>query len=250
MNALRPLVVFAGLLAAWQAVIWITGLPPFILPPPLRVAATLVERWDFLLAQAAITLLEMTLGLAAGAAFGALCAIALAQVPPLRRWLLPLVIASQAVPIFAIAPLLVIWFGYGIASKVVAAALVIFFSVTSTFYDGLTRTERGFVDLARVMGATPWRLLVHVRVPAALPALASGLRVAAVVAPIGAVIGEWVGAAAGLGFVMLHANARMQTDLMFAALFILAVVGVALYHAVDLVLRRLIPWQPVTLSQD
>ncbi|MBL8836514.1 MAG: ABC transporter permease [Alphaproteobacteria bacterium] len=250
MNALRPLAVFAGLIALWQAIVWAAGLPPFILPAPARVAATLAERWDFLFAQAAITLLEMALGLVAGATFGALCALALAQVPPLRRWLLPVVIASQAVPIFAIAPLLVIWFGYGIASKVVAAALVIFFAVTSTFYDGLTRTERGFLDLARVMGASPWRLLVHVRVPAALPALASGLRVAAVIAPIGAVIGEWVGASAGLGFVMLHANARMQTDLMFAALFILGVVGVALYHVVDLLLRRLIPWQPVTVSQD
>jgi putative hydroxymethylpyrimidine transport system permease protein len=250
MSALRPIVVLLGLLAAWQLLVWVLALPPFILPPPTRVAATVVERWDFLLVQAATTLAEMVLGLLVGAAFGAVCALLLAQFAPVRRWLLPLVIASQAVPVFAIAPLLVLWFGYGIVSKVVAAALIIFFAVTSTFYDGLTRTERGFVDLARVMGASRLRLLVHVRVPAALPALASGLRVAAVVAPIGAVIGEWVGASAGLGFVMLHANARMQTDLMFAALFILAIVGVALYHAVDAALRRLVPWQPVTVAED
>jgi putative hydroxymethylpyrimidine transport system permease protein len=250
MNALRPLAVFGGLLVAWQLLVWALALPPFILPPPTRVAATLVERWDFLLAQAMTTLAEMVLGLAAGAIFGAGCALLLAQFAPARRWLLPMVIASQAIPVFAIAPLLVIWFGYGIVSKVIAAALVIFFAVTSTFYDGLTRTERGFIDLARVMGASPLRLLIHVRLPAALPALASGLRVAAVVAPIGAVIGEWVGASAGLGFVMLNANARMQTDLMFAALFILAIVGVALYHAVDAALRRLVPWQPLTVAQD
>jgi putative hydroxymethylpyrimidine transport system permease protein len=136
------------------------------------------------------------------------------------------------------------------ASKVVAATLIIFFPVASTLADGLLRTERGQLDLARVMGATPMRLLFHLRLPAAMPAFASGMRMAATVAPIGAVIGEWVGASAGLGFIMLQANARMQTDLLFAALFILAVVAIALYYAVDFAMRRLVWWQPVTAPEN
>jgi putative hydroxymethylpyrimidine transport system permease protein len=144
----------------------------------------------------------------------------------------------------------VLWLGYGIASKVAMAVLIIYFPVTTAFFDGLRRTDPGWLDLAATMGAARWRVLMHIRLPAALPALASGLRVATAVAPIGAVIGEWVGASAGLGYLMLHANARVQIDLMFAALLTLAVIGVALYVAVDAALRRLLPWQPETLFAE
>jgi putative hydroxymethylpyrimidine transport system permease protein len=139
---------------------------------------------------------------------------------------------------------LVLWLGYGLASKVAMATLIIFFPVTASFYDGLRRTEPGWLDLAATMGASPAAVLRHIRVPAALPALASGLRVAAAVVPIGAVVGEWVGSSAGLGYLMLHANGRMQVDLMFAALFCLAVMALALYFLLDWALRRAIPWLP------
>jgi len=153
-------------------------------------------------------------------------------------------VASQAVPVFALAPILVLWLGYGMASKVAMACLVIFFPVALAFWDGLRRTDPGWLDLARTMDARPWALLWRIRVPAALPALASGLRMAAAVAPIGAVIGEWVGASYGLGFLMFQANARMQTDLVFASLAVLAALAVALYALVDTALRRALPWIP------
>ena len=156
----------------------------------------------------------------------------------------PVLVASQAVPVFALAPLLVLWLGYGLASKVAMATLIIYFPVTVSFFDGLRRTDPAWIDLARSMSASPWAILRHVRIPAALPALASGLRVAVAVAPIGAVVGEWVGASAGLGYMMLHANGRMQTDVMFAALLTLAILSVGLYFATDLALRRLLTWQP------
>jgi putative hydroxymethylpyrimidine transport system permease protein len=123
------------------------------------------------------------------------------------------------------------------------ATLIIFFPVTAAFFDGLRRTDPGWLDLARTMGGSRLAILRQVRMPAALPALGSGVRVATAVAPIGAVIGEWVGASAGLGYIMLHANARTQTALMFAALLTLAVIAVALYYAVDAVVRRLTRWQ-------
>ena len=157
---------------------------------------------------------------------------------------MPVLVVSQAIPVFALAPLMVLWFGFGMTAKILMAMLVIFFPVTANFADGLRRTPPGWLDLARTMNASPWAVLRHIRLPAALPAFASGLRVATAIAPIGAIIGEWAGASSGLGYVMLNANARIQTDLMFAALFILAVLTIALYVLVDRVLRRLLYWAP------
>jgi putative hydroxymethylpyrimidine transport system permease protein len=122
--------------------------------------------------------------------------------------------------------------------------------VTTAFSDGLRRTDPELLNLARVMGGSRLAVLRHIRLPAAMPALASGIRIATAVAPIGAVIGEWVGSSAGLGFLMLHANARMQVDLMFAALFTLAAIALGLYFAVDAVLRRALPWQHESSPTD
>jgi putative hydroxymethylpyrimidine transport system permease protein len=135
-------------------------------------------------------------------------------------------------------------------SKVVMAALIIFFPVAAAFHDGLRRTDPGLVDLATLYGARPSQMLALIRIPAALPALATGLRAAAAVAPIGAVVGEWVGASAGLGFVMTQANARMQTDLMFAALAILVVMALVLWAITDAALKRALHWVPETLNAD
>ena len=248
--ALRMGIVAAGLLVVWQAIVSVTGAQPFILPGPPAVAAALAGHSGLLLSHAGTTLAEILLGLVLGAALGAFSALVIAHVRPARLWLLPVLVASQAVPVFAIAPVLVLWLGYGMASKVAMAVLIIFFPVTAAFYDGLSRTDPGWLDLARSMGASRWRQLVHLRIPAALPACASGLRVATAVAPIGAVVGEWVGASAGLGYLMLHANARMQVDLMFAALVVLAAMALILYFTVDRLLRLAVPWQTDTLWQD
>lgn len=243
----RTAITLTGLLLLWQGIVWGFELPPYILPAPDRVAIAFIDNAALLLGEAAVTVTEMLLGLLFGSLLGAAAAISLLLSPVARRWLLPLLIASQAVPVFALAPLLVLWLGFGMASKVMMAVLVIFFPVAVTLYDGLRRTEPGWLDLARVMTADApqhrLRILRHIRVMAALPACASGLKIAAAVAPIGAVIGEWVGASAGLGFRMLQANARVQTDLMFAALILLAVCAVALYAGVDIATRRLLRWQ-------
>ena len=202
------------------------------------------QQRDLLFWNTLTTLSEILLGLLFGTLFGGLSAIAIVASPLLQRWLMPVLVLSQAIPVFALAPLLVLWLGFGITSKVVMAVLVIFFPVTANFADGLRRTDPGWLDLARTMNASPWAMLRHVRLPAALPAFASGLRVATAVAPIGAIIGEWVGASSGLGFVMINANARIQTNLMFAALFVLAVVAIVLYVLVDRGLRLLLRWSP------
>jgi len=240
---MRPLITAAGLLLAWEALVRVTGVPVYILPPPSRVGVVLVERFDLLMEQAVWTATEMVLGLILGLTLGAALAVVFAASAGWRRWALPLVIVSQAIPVIAIAPLLVLWLGYGMASKVAMAALVIFFPVVSTLYDGLRRTDPGWLDLARTMDAGSRAVLLQIRLPAALPAFASGARIAAAVAPIGAVIGEWVGASAGLGYLMTQSLARGQTPLAFAALFLLCLLGLALYHATDWAARRLVPWQ-------
>ncbi|MCC7426813.1 MAG: ABC transporter permease [Alphaproteobacteria bacterium] len=246
--ALRALIVFGGILLLWQGIVIATDAPHFILPAPLRVFRTLLESWPIIQGHALVTGAEILLGLLLGTLLGMGSALAMTALPPLRRWMLPLLVISQAMPVFALAPLLALWLGFGLASKVAMATLIIYFPVTTAFYDGLRRTDPGWLDLARSMNARPYLLLWRLRLPAALPALASGLRVAAGVAPIGAVVGEWVGAAEGLGYLMLHANGRSQTDLMFAALFTLGAMAVALWFALDAALRRLIPWQPDTLT--
>jgi putative hydroxymethylpyrimidine transport system permease protein len=247
---IRGFIAAAGLVLLWQAFVWATEVPPFLLPAPSRVAAALADRWDIIAGHAAITATEILLGLLLGTLLGCCTALVLAAWPGGRRWLLPLLLISQAIPVFAIAPLLTLWLGFGIGSKVAMATLIIFFPVATAFYDGLRRTEPGMLDLAATMGASRFALLWRVRVPAALPSLASGLRVAAAVAPIGAVVGEWVGASAGLGYLMLHANGRSQTDVMFAALFVLMLMALALWFATDWLLRRAIPWQPDSLLSE
>lgn len=223
----------------WQALVSLAGLPPFILPGPGRVATALWTNRALIATNAGVTILEVLIGLALGTVVGAATAIGLAAWPALRSLVRPILVFSQAVPVFALAPILTLWLGYGIGSKVVMAVLIIFFPVASSFLDGLLATPAGYLDLARCMGARPGATLWRIRVPAALPSLASGLRLAAVYAPIGAVIGEWVGASRGLGYLMLLANGRAKIDLMFASLLVLAAFTIIFHAVVDLAASRL-----------
>ncbi len=243
MKALRAGLIFLGLVGAWQLLVWSTGVAPYILPGPLPVARALAARWETLLDNAWITIAEILLGLVLGTLLGCASALLIAAFRPARLWLMPVLVVSQSIPVFALAPLLVLWLGYGLASKVAMATLIIYFPVTAAFFDGLRRTDPGWLDLARTMGGSRLAVLRVIQIPAALPALSSGLRVATAIAPIGAVVGEWVGSSGGLGYLMLHANARMQIDLLFAALFILSIFAVGLYFVVDRLLRLALPWQ-------
>ena len=244
MKHLRPPLLILSLITLWQLVVLATGVPPYILPGPLPVARALVAHLPVLAPHLATTVIEILLGLVLGTLLGSAAALTMILSPLLKRWLLPVLVISQAIPVFALAPILVLWLGYGMASKVAMAVLIIFFPVTASLYDGMRRTDHDLLDLARIMGASPAGVLRHIVLPSALPAFAAGLRVAAAVAPIGAVIGEWVGSSEGLGFYMLHANARMQVDLMFAALTLLAAASLTLYFCIDRLLDRLVFWQP------
>ncbi len=237
------------LIATWWLLVIIFSPPAFILPGPDRVAAALFGQFSYLVRHGAITLTEIILGLITGTVLGVLTALAAIKFPLAGRMILPVVSASQALPVFAIAPLLVIWFGLGLGSKIAMATLIIYFPIASSLIDGLERTRTGLVDLGRLYGASPSQLLFLIRLPAALPSLASGLKVAATIAPIGAIVGEWVGSSAGLGFIILQGNARMQTDMVFAALFVLAVIAISVRALVGAILDHFIHWTPKTTSQ-
>lgn len=236
---IRGLVAAGFILAVWQAIVWLGDMPPFILPSPARVATTLFDSLGLIGGHTLITLGEVVAGLVLGTALGVATALQLATSRAARYLIKPLLIATQALPVYALAPILVLWLGFGMGSKILMTVLIVYFPVASAFFDGLMRTDRGWLDLAATMGASPNRVLWRIQVPAAVPSLTSGLRLAAVYAPIGAVIGEFVGSSGGLGFLMLLANGRAKIDLMFAALFVLALMTVLLHAAVGAGCRQL-----------
>lgn len=234
--------ILVSLLIVWQITVSLGHLPAFILPGP---GLTFMSWWQnsaLIIPAIGITLFETLAGLLLGIIIGCCSALLLIYFKPLRLWLLPLLILSQALPTFAIAPLLVVWFGYGVMAKIITTIIMLFFPITSAFLDGLRQTPNAWLELAQTMNATKWRLLWQIQVPAALPALASGLRLAATIAPMGAIVGEWVGASNGLGFLLLNSNARMQIDLMFACLFTLIAMALLLYFVMDSLLRSWIRW--------
>ncbi|WP_298961037.1 ABC transporter permease [uncultured Roseibium sp.] len=227
----------------WTLLVVLFEPPSFMLPGPLEVLQSFPANAPFLLHHAGITALETVIGFVLGVSCGTALAVWIWLYPLAGRVVMPTILVTQALPVFAIAPVLVLWLGFGMSSKIVMAILVIFFAVTSTVYDGLRRLDSGLVDLARLYRVPRFRELYVFRLPAALPAFVSGIRVAAVFAPIGAVVGEWAGAKGGLAFIMLQANARGNADLLFSAVILLALMVLALRYAVEHLSRLLVPWQ-------
>ncbi|MEM8854003.1 MAG: ABC transporter permease [Pseudomonadota bacterium] len=233
-----------GVVALWWGATALFQPPSYVFPSPVAVAGAFVDQWASLLHHTAVTATEIVLGLLVGTAAGVTTALAIAATPLMRRFVLPVVVVTQTLPVFAIAPLLVVWLGYGMTSKIVMAALIIYFPIATAYAEAMSRADKQLVDLAKLHGAGPFHILFVIRAPSGLPGLVAGLKVAATVAPIGAVVGEWVGASAGLGYLMLHANARLQTDTLFAALALLAALALIIRALVEALATRIAPWQP------
>ncbi len=238
-----PALLLLFFLVLWQAAVAVFALPHYILPSPILVFQTLGQSWDILLVHAGRTLVEVLAGFGAALAAGFVLAIGITYSRALRRALYPLVIASQTIPVIAIAPLLVVWFGYDMMPKVVMTALIAFFPVVVNTVDGLEATDPDLLDLMRLLQADWWQTFRKARFPAALPFIFSGLKIAAAISVIGAVIGEWVGADRGLGFLMIRANAQLRTDLIFASIVILSAMGILLFLAVCALERISMPWE-------
>ncbi len=228
--------------AIWQAVIVVFRLPSYILPSPLQVICSFINYRQLIMMQTLPTLLEMLAGLSFSILLGTGLAFMMCSFRMVYSLLRPLLLISQTLPIFAIAPLLVIWFGYGTVTKVTTITLMLFFPITSNFLDGLKQTPQAYLDSARLMGGNRWQVLYHIRAPAALPHLASGIRLATAMAPLAAVISEWIGANQGLGFLLLRSNAQMQIDLMFATLWVLILLSLFMYYFIGKLSYFTTPW--------
>lgn len=238
-----PLALLAGLVLLWQAVVAVTDAPTWLLPAPVDVARALVEDRALLWENALVTLQEVLIGFALAVTAGVSCGIAIARSPLLDRALYPLIIASQTVPVPAIAPLLLVWFGYGLLPKVLVTALVGFFPLVVNTVEGLRSTDRDVVNLLRAFGASPGRIFRLAELPSAMPAIFTGARIAVAICVIGAVFGELVGAKAGLGYLLTRSIAQFETPRMVAAIFLLALMGSALFALVGLAERLVLPWR-------
>jgi len=231
--------------ALWQASVVLLHVSTFVLPAPTLIVARIVRSWPEILPNAVVTLQETLVGFALGAVVGFVLALLIAYSPLFEQMLYPLIVASQAVPKIAVAPLFILWFGFGIWPKVVVTVLLVFFPVVVTSAEGLMSVDRSLIDLLRSVSANPWQVFVKVRLPHALPQVLAGLKIAIALAVVGAVVGEWVGADKGLGYLIIFANSQLDTTLAFAAITILVIIGVALFMAVDLVGRLVTPWHRV-----
>ncbi len=230
-------------LALWETLCTFLDIPAYILPSPLLIAYAFMENIDSLLEHTLVTLFEIGIGLLIGGGSAVALALASCLYPQVSRIVMPLAVIKQATPTFVIAPLLVLWTGYGFTSKIIITSLMVYFPLLSATFDGLNATRRDWLDLAENYGTSSKMTLLNVRLPAALPAIASGCRIAVTIAPMGAVIGEWVGSNQGLGFLMIQANAHVETDLLFATIIVLAGLTLALAALNQWIWTRLIPWR-------
>lgn len=232
-------------LLGWELLVRISGFEAFILPPPALVAQRLsqVLADGSLLRHSLATLSEVLAGLALGALTATLLGYLLAHQPTLERLLSPYIVASQSVPVVAIAPLLVIWFGPGMLSKVLICALIVFFPVLVNTIIGLRSVSRDLRDLLRSLHATRWQTFRLLEAPAAMPVFLGGLRVGATLAVIGGVVGEFIGADRGLGFMINRARGQYDTALVFVAILALGAMAMSLYGLVLLAEKRLLKWQ-------
>ena len=238
-------VVLAGVLflVAWKLVVVVGNYPVFILPPPEMVGARLVEAWarGTMAPHALATLSEITWGLLIGASFGVVIGYVFARSAVVERLFSPYLVAAQATPILALAPLLVLWLGTGLAPKIVICALICFFPVAVATMVGIRSVDKRLLELGHSLRATRWQIVRYLEVPAALPQILGGLRVGVTLAVIGAVVAEWAGADRGLGYLInLARGSLFDIPLMFATLVTIAGIGVLLYLAVVVVERALV----------
>ncbi len=234
------LVVFT---VAWQVIVVIGNYPKFILPGPQLVAERFVTAWldGTMWPHAATTLVEILLGFAIGAGIALVVGVLLARSRLAERLLSPYLVAAQATPILALAPLIALWFGTGLVSKLVITTLIVFFPVAVATMVGIRSVDPRLLEMARSFRATGWQIVTRVEVPAALPAILGGMRVGVTLAVIGAIVGEWAGGDSGLGVLINIARGSMfDIPLMFATLATLALIGVSLYLVMVLIERRLV----------
>jgi len=241
-NFLWSVSSFLLIFVAWDLAVRAFAIPPYLLPAPLAVFQTIAEHWRTLGVHTLWTTGTILAGFVAAAVVAVPLAMLIVISPTLGRLIYPPMVATQAIPKIALAPLFIVWFGFGMMPKVAVAFLIAFFPIVIDTIVGLRTIDPGMIQLARSMGAPPHRIFLKLRLPNALPMIFGGLKVASALAVVGALTGEFVGSDKGLGYVLVQASGNLNTALLFAALVVLSVVAMVFFYAVELVERILIPW--------
>ena len=240
---IRGIFIASTIFFIWEISCVFFDLPPFMLPRPSKIFVSIYNNWEELLTHTTYTLTEILASIFIGTVIGITTALIISSSNRLKRWVMPILLASQSIPVFALAPLLILWLGYGMSSKIVIGVLIVFFPITSNFTDALNKVPQELIDAGKTLNFTKTQLFWKIKIPSSLPGLCSGIRVAACFAPIGAVVGEWIGGSTGLGSFMIYSNARLQTDNMFAALIILIFVTISIYKITDIILSKYVWWK-------
>lgn len=236
------------LIAVWEFGVRLSNIPPWILPPPSRALIALIDSFNLIVYHTKVTLYESLVGFTAAIVFSFIIAFLMDSVKVLKKVFYPVLIASQTIPIITVAPLFLIWFGYGILPKVIVVALVCFFPVTVSFIEGLESVDREMYDLLKSMGASRMQIFKMVKLPGAMPSLFSGLKISAAYSIMGAIIGEWLGAKAGLGEFMNRAMHSFAVDKVFAAILVITVLSLGVFRIIHFMGMHLMPWTRFTTT--
>ncbi len=239
---LLPVFILIGLVAAWEVWVRLADVPKWQLPAPWEIAQELVSSRSLLWEHYLVTLEEIVVGFMAALAAGLLLASGIAYSRVLERSVYPIVIASQTVPIIAIAPLLLIWVGYGLTPKIIIVALICFYPIAVNTVDGLKAADPDMVNMLRTLGASRWQVFTKLQIPTAMPFIFSGIKIGISVSVIAAVIGEWVGASEGLGYLITYSQPLFLTARVFAAIFVLSLMGISLFLLAVIVEHLMMPW--------
>ena len=243
---LIPVSVVIALLILWELLCRTLMLESYILPAPSKILTVFWEKRALLMMHTSYTLYEAVVGLLLSCLFGILAALVMYRFRFVEKAVSPLIIISQTVPIIALAPLVMVWFGIGIGPKIGIVVLVCFFPVAVSALSGFKLTDPGMINLLRTMGAKSGRIFIEVSLPSAAPQIFTGIRMAATYSVMGAVIGEWLGAKAGLGIFMTRAISSHRADMLFASVFVVVLISLGLYVITEFLERLLLPWRRKT----
>jgi ABC-type nitrate/sulfonate/bicarbonate transport system permease component len=241
-NKIYPAAALAVFIGIWELIVALKNVPEYRLPAPSVILSEFINSFGLLMRHAGVTVMEALAGFVLGIALAVLVALAMSMVRPVKLALYPFMIISQTVPLIVVAPLLAIWFGFGIVPKIIMSVIVVFFPVAVSLTEGLASFDPDLVDMMTVMNATRWQIYRTVRIPGALPAFFAGMKISAAYCVMGAVISEWTGATMGLGIYLSRAMSTFETAALFANIFVIVILSLALFKAVDILEKRMVPW--------
>lgn len=242
-ESITPISFFVGILLIWEIVVSVTNYPEYLLPKPTRIINQLITNFDSLLLHTGITMSEAVIGFIIANTLAFLAAVVFAHSKTIEKGLYPYAVALETTPIIAMAPLLILWFGTDIGSKIVAAAIVAFFPMLVNTVKGLKAIDEETLDLFRSLFANKWQIFIKLRLPNALPYIFSALKTSAALSVIGAIVGEFVGANKGIGYVILISTYHMETVKMFTGIIMSAVAGMLFFWVVGLIEKKVVFWQ-------